>query len=62
MLMIYTGCADAQQQTIQQADIPEVTVQQPQEKEQPEKRDILIAIDPGHQSWEIDMSATEPNR
>ena len=61
MLMICTGCADAQQQTIQQADIPEVTVQQPQEKEQPEKRDILIAIDPGHQSWEIDMSATEPN-
>ena len=36
-------------------------MQQPQEKEQPEKRDILIAIDPGHQSWEIDMSATEPN-
>lgn len=61
MLMVCTGCADAQQKTIQQATIPEVTVQQPQEKVQPEKRDILIAIDPGHQSWEIDMSATEPN-
>lgn len=61
MLMVCTGCADAQQKTTQQATIPEVTVQQPQEKVQPEKRDILIAIDPGHQSWEIDMSATEPN-
>lgn len=36
-------------------------VQPPQEKTQPSQKDILVAIDPGHQSWEIDMSATEPN-
>lgn len=60
--VFFTGCTGAQQQpTDEQETIPEVTVEQPQEKAQPDKKDFLIAIDPGHQSWEIDMSATEPN-
>ena len=39
----------------------EITVEQPQEAAQPEEKHILVAIDPGHQSWEVDMSAMEPN-
>lgn len=27
----------------------------------PEKKDFMIAIDPGHQGWNVDMSAKEPN-
>ncbi len=30
-------------------------------EENPVKKDFLIAIDPGHQSWDVDMSAQEPN-
>ena len=30
-------------------------------KEEVIDKDILIAIDPGHQGWEVDMSALEPN-
>ena len=64
VLMVFSGCAGKQHQISRQEtvpDIPEVKVDQPQEKEKPNKKDILIAIDPGHQSWEIDMSAPEPN-
>lgn len=61
LTVLFTGCTGAQQQSAEQETIPEVTVEQPQEKAQPDKKDFLIAIDPGHQSWEIDMSATEPN-
>lgn len=28
---------------------------------EPVKKNILIAIDPGHQAWSVDMSAQEPN-
>lgn len=59
--VFFIGCTGAQQQSAEQETIPEVTVAQPQEKAQPDKKDFLIAIDLGHQSREIDMSATEPN-
>ena len=66
---VLCGCAGAPQQEAaeQQAAVapqavPEVAVEQPQEKQDAlRKRISLIAIDPGHQSWAIDMSATEPN-
>lgn len=59
---VLCGCAGApQQEAAEQQAVPEVAVEQPQEKQAPAEKDILIAIDPGHQSWAIDMSATEPN-
>lgn len=59
---ILTGCTDAQlQETAEQQAVPEVVVEQPQEKHASAEKDILIAIDPGHQSWTIDMSELEPN-
>lgn len=32
-----------------------------EETEEPQKKNILIALDPGHQSPDVDMSAQEPN-
>ena len=31
------------------------------EAPEPEEKKLLVAIDPGHQAWEVDMSAKEPN-
>lgn len=49
---------EAEQQT-------EEAVRQPQEAEQQEtaaaEKNFLVAIDPGHQAWDVDMSAKEPN-
>lgn len=32
-----------------------------EEPEEPQKKGILIALDPGHQGWDVDMSAVEAN-
>lgn len=39
------------------------TVKEPEteEEQEPEKKGILIALDPGHQGWNVDMSALEAN-
>ena len=59
---LLTGCAAPQQpQKTAQPPVTEVEVEQPREQKQPEEKEILIAIDPGHQSWEVNMSALEPN-
>lgn len=34
---------------------------EPEEPEEPQKKGILVALDPGHQSWDVDMSAVEAN-
>lgn len=40
----------------------EETVKETESEEQePEKKGILIALDPGHQGWNVDMSAPEAN-
>ncbi|MBO5460577.1 MAG: N-acetylmuramoyl-L-alanine amidase [Ruminococcus sp.] len=38
-------------------EVPEIII----EEEENPKNDIMIALDPGHQGPEVDMSATEPN-
>lgn len=40
--------------------VPEIVIEEPVEEVNP-KNDILIALDPGHQAPEVDMSASEPN-
>ncbi|MGF6989747.1 N-acetylmuramoyl-L-alanine amidase [Lachnospiraceae bacterium PM6-15] len=47
---------------IQEEEEPsEEVVTQEEEEQEPSKKDILIAIDPGHQGAHVDMSALEPN-
>ena len=42
--VFFTGCTGAQQPTTEQETIPEVTVEQPQEKTQPDKKDFLLSL------------------
>lgn len=59
-LVLLTGCAGAPaQQEAEAADAPvrEVQVEPPQAAVQPS---LVVAIDPGHQAWDVDMSDTEP--
>ena len=64
-VLALTGCGNgssaAEQSTGTQPPMREVELEQPQAKTAREFRDILIAVDPGHQSWAVDMSAPEPN-
>ena len=64
-VLALTGCGNgssaAEQSTGTQPPMREVELEQPQAKAEREFRDILIAVDPGHQSWAVDMSAPEPN-
>lgn len=32
-----------------------------EKQDEPAKKGILVALDPGHQAWEVDMSSQEPN-
>lgn len=63
--LVLSGCTNAPAASADEEEAfaapREIAVEQPQEAAQPEKKDILVAIDPGHQSWEVDMSAAEPN-
>lgn len=64
--LMLTGCGSGQSVAVTDAagaepSVREVELEQPEAKAKPASRDILIAIDPGHQSWEVDMSAPEPN-
>ena len=64
-VLALTGCGNgssaAEKSTGTQPPMREVELEQPQAKAEREFRDILIAVDPGHQSWAVDMSAPEPN-
>ena len=64
-VLALTGCGNgpsaAEEPTGTQPPMREVELEQPQAKAAREFRDILIAVDPGHQSWAVDMSAPEPN-
>lgn len=66
-----SGCGNILQLTDRQTEKDKVRViqnEEPEEKEQMEEPDteteqkkLLVAIDPGHQAWDVDMSAKEPN-
>lgn len=64
-VLALTGCGNgssaAEQSTGTQPPMREVELEQPQAKAEREFRDILIAVDPGHQSWAVGMSAPEPS-
>ena len=61
-LGLLTGCAGAPAQQTEEpvsaedASAVEVQVEAPQAAEP----SLVVAIDPGHQSWDVDMSDTEP--
>ncbi len=72
--MLFSGCAKEAVITPQEEvseDTPVVRldpIEEAEEKaeveepvEKPAAKKYLIAIDPGHQGWDVDMSATEPN-
>lgn len=66
-----TGCGRIMKLTDKKSEQEKVRViqnEKPEENEQteasePEEKEekLLVAIDPGHQAWEVDMSAKEPN-
>ena len=72
-LALLMGCGAQPTAQMPQTEVPTVEVTQPQEAEpQPEtgtseeqtaapEADFLVALDPGHQAWDVDMSAKEPN-
>lgn len=69
------GCAretnpEPEECKVEKEDVEEAAViseeQEEAEEEKPveeetDEKNIIIAIDPGHQGWDIDMSAQEPN-
>lgn len=73
LFILFTGCARTQNDVLQ-SDEDVIPVVRPQPIEEAEKnirtdtdkpvaeeKHWLVAIDPGHQSWDVDMSGTEPN-
>ena len=40
---------------------PEKEEQSETSETEEEEKKLLVAIDPGHQAWDVDMSAKEPN-
>ena len=66
-----TGCGRIMKLTDEKSEQEKVRViqnEKPEKNEQteapePEEKEkkLLVAIDPGHQAWEVDMSAKEPN-
>lgn len=58
--MLVCGCAkeEVAMDVVKKKDVRVISGQ---DIELPEEKDFLIAIDPGHQGWDVDMSALEPN-
>lgn len=66
-----TGCGRIPKLTDKKSEQEKVRViqnEKPEKNEQteapePEEKEkkLLVAIDPGHQAWDVDMSAKEPN-
>ena len=66
-----TGCGRISKLTDKKSEQEKVRViqnEKPEKNEQteapePEEKEkkLLVAIDPGHQAWDVDMSAKEPN-
>lgn len=52
------AAADEENPGSAEASDPEIEVP---EEAAVQKKGILVALDPGHQGWHVDMSATEPN-
>lgn len=66
-----TGCGRISKLTDKKSEQEKVRViqnEKPEKNEQTEapeseekEKKLLVAIDPGHQAWDVDMSAKEPN-